>query len=100
MEEPNIQVPEKFANVPGVQLNAPPPDLIGPISSMLEKASKGIPAGKNATLMFVAHRHEGQTKMNFAFVTKNDNDTLRGIVWVGKNWGKPIEVGIAAQLNL
>lgn len=94
-----IQLPERLQGLQGVQFNPPPPEFIGQTTSMLADAVKNIKVDKNGTLMFVANHREGKTSLNYAIVVQTDDGDLKVMHWLGKTWGRPLEVGIAATLS-
>lgn len=94
---PNL--PDHLRAEHGVQMNPPPPDLMGPTQRIIENALK------------TAKFEDGQTTaVTWILTTKGVNTAVvkrfhdgkvdfDGAFWFGKTWGAPIEAGVAGQLK-
>lgn len=94
---PNL--PAEFVREKGVQMNAPPPDLLGPIQKAIQDSIKAanFEPGQSTVVTWIATNKGVNTAVVHRFADgKIDID---GAFWFGKEWGEPISVGIAGQIK-
>ena len=91
-------LPEQFADLPSVQMVPPPASLIADVTRMVEDAAAQLRPGESGRLVWIA----SQQGINLAVVNKVvENDKLRVTIsgWIAKDWGKPIQAGLAGIVS-
>jgi hypothetical protein len=87
-------LPERFADLPSVQMVPPPANLLASTTKLVMDAAGTLQPHEKGALVFVVTT-EG---VNAAIVHRvNDNFTVVG--WAGKQWGKPLAAGVAGSLR-
>jgi hypothetical protein len=72
----------------GVRFNAPPPDLIGPISAAVDRYAESLRWDEQGGVVGIVTT----TGVNGAIVQRiGGHVTIVG--WLGKEWGQPIAAG-------
>jgi protein-L-isoaspartate O-methyltransferase len=76
----------------GVAFNAPPQNLLGQATALLDAQMKALPPGTNGAVVGIAT----ESGWNAAVVSKvGDHAVVHA--WVGKEWGKELTGGAAVR---
>jgi hypothetical protein len=93
---PNIPgIPESLEELPGVQMNAPPPHLMPQVMGVIETAVAQLKEGEKGRIVWIAQIVGGEKSVNAAHVMKLGK-RVQVTTWFGKTWGKPTSAGLAA----
>ena len=87
-------LPEQFSEFPGVQMQAPPASLLASTTKFVMDAANTLQPHEHGALVFVA-----TTKGVNAAVVHRFHERFAVVGWLGKEWGKPLEAGVAGSLR-
>jgi hypothetical protein len=86
-----------LTDVPQVQFTAPPQSIMDAATRMVMDSFAQMPPNANTAIFPIFHYKNGKLKGNAAIVHRF-TDHMGVVLWIGKEWGEPVEVGGGAVI--